>query len=103
MGTCRDASTMQQQSLFETEIELPFIWYTSTERKGQGFSSPMSQMRQKKYCRVSFDNVSFNVFVDDIKKLHAILIYGFNNGISFAETFHRLIKNENSNTRFKLS
>lgn len=52
----------------------------------------MSQMKKKKYCRVSFDDVSFNVYVDDAKRLHSVLLYGFNNGVSFAETFHGILK-----------
>jgi len=81
-----------QQSLFDIEIKLPFLFYTSTERDGQKFSSPMSQMKKKKYCRVSFDDVSFNVYVDDVKRLHSVLLSGFNNGVSFAETFHGILK-----------
>lgn len=85
-------NTDNQQSLFDIEIKLPFLFYTSTEREGQTFSSPMSQMKQKKYTRVSFDDVSFNVCVDDAKRLHTVLLSGFNNGVSFAETFHGLLK-----------
>jgi hypothetical protein len=86
------ADTNNQLSLFDTEVELPFLFYTSIERDGQGFASPMSQMRAKRYCRVSFDSVNFNIYTEDAKKMHSILIAGFNNGISFSETFHGLLK-----------
>ena len=86
------ADTKNQYSLFDTEAVLPFLFYTSTERDGQGFASPMSQMRAKRFCRVSFDSVSFNIYVEDAKKMHNILIAGFNNGTSFSETFHGLLK-----------
>lgn len=80
-----------QCDLFDRNPLLPFLFYTSLERDGQGFASPMSQMKKKKRTKIHLDNISFNIRIEDAEKLNNILFKKYRHGASFADTFGRMI------------
>jgi hypothetical protein len=82
--------TDKQASMFDIRPEI--IDETSTERDGQRFASPMSQMKTKKTVTMSVGSSQFQISAGTANKLHDWLVRQFNMGKTFGDSIEKLVE-----------